>query len=256
MSSSSDRDRAQAHTDNFFANGGNNNDDGQDLVWNPATGTFDTSGSSSMGGQMDVMVSTTKDGHFASAAQGDDMVFNEATGEFVAASLAATPQATEVQEAVPAHPAMMDVMKSTTKDGHFADVKRLKAEASALNTAFPGMPKSLSPTSATVLYKGRYTVRVEYGSSFPNAMPECFLEDSGLRFKNGTRVSEMGCSHEYHLLAPSDGRAQICHGRSSAWRPNNSLASVFVKAFMWLEAYENHLKTGHSLDQYLKTQAS
>mmetsp|Transcript_68456 Transcript_68456/g.190340 ORF Transcript_68456/g.190340 Transcript_68456/m.190340 type:complete len:192 (-) Transcript_68456:500-1075(-) len=121
MSSSSDRDRAQAHTDNFFANGGNNNDDGQDLVWNPATGTFDTSGSSSMGGQMDVMVSTTKDGHFASAAQGDDMVFNEATGEFVAASLAATPQATEVQEAVPAHPAMMDVMKSTTKDGHFGE---------------------------------------------------------------------------------------------------------------------------------------
>mmetsp|Transcript_48722 Transcript_48722/g.137100 ORF Transcript_48722/g.137100 Transcript_48722/m.137100 type:complete len:168 (-) Transcript_48722:125-628(-) len=43
--------------------------------------------------------------------------------EFVAASSAATPQATEVQEAVPAQPAMMDVMLSTTRDGHFADVR-------------------------------------------------------------------------------------------------------------------------------------
>jgi len=43
--------------------------------------------------------------------------------EFKAASSAATPQATEVQEAVPAQPAMMDVMLSTTRDGHFADVR-------------------------------------------------------------------------------------------------------------------------------------
>eukprot|EP00621_Florenciella_sp_RCC1693_P011316 CAMPEP_0182552718 /NCGR_PEP_ID=MMETSP1323-20130603/49119_1 /TAXON_ID=236787 /ORGANISM="Florenciella parvula, Strain RCC1693" /LENGTH=157 /DNA_ID=CAMNT_0024764429 /DNA_START=77 /DNA_END=547 /DNA_ORIENTATION=+ len=41
--------------------------------------------------------------------------------EFVAASSAATSRATEVQEAVPAQPAMMDVMLSTTRDGHFGE---------------------------------------------------------------------------------------------------------------------------------------
>ena len=40
-----------------------------DLVWNPATGTFDVAGASSNrsngGGQMDVMVGVAKEGHFA-----------------------------------------------------------------------------------------------------------------------------------------------------------------------------------------------
>eukprot|EP00621_Florenciella_sp_RCC1693_P006673 CAMPEP_0182528038 /NCGR_PEP_ID=MMETSP1323-20130603/4249_1 /TAXON_ID=236787 /ORGANISM="Florenciella parvula, Strain RCC1693" /LENGTH=126 /DNA_ID=CAMNT_0024737107 /DNA_START=29 /DNA_END=411 /DNA_ORIENTATION=- len=97
MSSSSDRDRPQARTDNLFANGGNNNDDGQDLVWdlvwNPATETFDWSVSSTMDRGM---VSTTKD---CGPWDVQGWLGKAAAGEFVAASSAAYPQATEVQEA-------------------------------------------------------------------------------------------------------------------------------------------------------------
>jgi len=227
-----------------------------DLVWNPATGTFDVSGSSSMNGQMDVMVSTTKEGHFA-ANQADDLVFDPDTGEFVSQTperSPVTPAATAIQEAVPVN-GQMEVMKSVVKDGHFADMGRLKQEFKVLNAWFGNNKKRLTSTSASMLYKNKYTVTIEFGDSYPNEMPRCFLANTDLRFKDGGLVTEKGASHEYHLLGTQGGRAQICHGRPSAWRPNMSLASVFIKAFMWLEAYENHLKTGNNLESYLKTQA-
>ena len=271
-SNSTQQRQAQANVDNFFQNGGNNNNN-QDLVFNPATGTFDVAGSSSMPNQVDVMVSTTKDGHFASNMS--ELVFDPNTGGFApAASAAAAAPATfsggggaaaveapslgDTPVAVPvtpqaAEPAQMMVMKSVAKDGHFADVARLQMEAAALNSTFPNQRKSLSRTQATVQYKGRYNVIVEIPENYPHDIPKCFLEDTSLRFKDGTLVTQKGASHEYHLLGTANGRAQICHGRR--WNAAGSLASVFVKAFMWIEAYENHLKSGRPLNSYLKTQA-
>jgi len=221
-----------------------------------------------MAGQMDVMVSTTKEGHFADN-QGDELVFDPDTGAFTPSpgdtsdvsspATASTAAATEVQvqQAVPAQqqPARtMDVMRSVTKDGHFADIGRLKLEVQALNKTFPTNKKRLSTTEATMLYKNKYTVLVTMSEAYPNEMPRCYLANKDLRFRNGGLVKNMGTSHEYHLLETVNGRAQICHGKKSHWKPNKSLASVFVKAFMWIEAYENHLKTGNSLDTYLRTQ--
>ena len=273
-SNSTEQRQSQANVDAFFQNGGNNNNN-QDLVFNPATGTFDVAGSSSMPNQVDVMVSTTKDGHFASSMS--ELVFDPNTGGFApaASAVAAAPATSsggggaaaaeasslgDTPVAVPVTPqavelAQMMVMKSVAKDGHFADVARLQAEAKALNSTFPNQRKSLSPTQATVQYKGRYNVIVEIPENYPHEMPRCFLGDSSLRFKDGTLVTQKGTNSDYHVLETVNGRAQICHGRKSRWSSNGSLASVFVKAFMWIEAYENHLKSGRPLSYYLKEQA-
>ena len=77
--------------------------------------------------------------------------------------------------------------------------------------------------------------------------------DKGLKFKDGSLV-RWG-TVLWHLLDPSsEGMPQVCHGRPALWNAKKSLASVFTKAFMWLEAFEHHLKTGSTLDTYLRHQ--
>jgi len=80
--------------------------------------------------------------------------------EFVAASSAATSRATEVQEAVPAQPAMMDVMLSTTRDGHFGEPSihaALTTPASLSLSLSPPLSLSLSPSLPLSLSLPRLT---------------------------------------------------------------------------------------------------
>ena len=98
-------------------------------------------------------------------------------------------------------------------------------------------------------------VIIRMSPSYPHEHPKCYLADKGLKFKDGSLVKDMGTSSSWHLLDPSsEGMPQVCHGRPALWNAKKSLASVFTKAFMWLEAFEHHLKTGSTLDTYLRHQ--
>ena len=82
--------------------------------------------------------------------------------------------------------------------------------------------------------------------------PTVFLADKRLKFRDGSLITSHECEQKNHLFMNQDGMAQLCHGHPALWKWNKSIASVIIKAFMWIEAYDNHLKTGGSIDSYLK----
>jgi hypothetical protein len=55
-------------------------------------------------------------------------------------------------------------------------------------------------------------------------------------------------SHEFHTTSRNDaGEVEICHCHENNWTPDRLCVGALTKGIMWLEAYENHLKTGESI---------
>jgi hypothetical protein len=77
-----------------------------------------------------------------------------------------------------------------------------------------------------------------------------------LLMADGTPVSRLGVSHQMHTLEPSsNGMVQICHWRDSRWHSSILLQKVFLKALIWIEAYEQHIATGRPLAEFVRTMA-
>jgi hypothetical protein len=93
---------------------------------------------------------------------------------------------------------------------------------------------------------GRYTLRVNVPSDFPNSCPELLLVSSSkpIRERDGNPLPEV--SGQYHTLGKRDGYYQLCHFISNNWDSKNTLYLVFLKGRLWLEAFEYHLQTGLS----------
>lgn len=82
----------------------------------------------------------------------------------------------------------------------------------------------------------------------PNVYVECMLKDCHGNLMNGV-------SAKNHTLTPNDrGWTQICHYHPSAWRPDLSLWLVYLKCVIWLNIYEQTLRTGKDMDYYLRHQ--
>jgi len=119
---------------------------------------------------------------------------------------------------------------------------------------FPTIPGSayievsMKTNSATV-----YPLRLFIPSDLPNSVPRVYVWAT-LRDYSYRNLADTGVSANMHLLGPEDGHVQICHYRSTNWSPNVTFYKVFMKARLWLEAYEGHKQTGKSLDQYLRHQ--
>ena len=85
-----------------------------------------------------------------------------------------------------------------------------------------------------------------YPSQKPNAYVECMLRDCHGRMMNSA-------SSPNHTLSPHpNGWTQICHYHPDAWEPNMSLWMVYVRCVLWLNIYEQTLKTGYDMEHYLK----
>lgn len=91
-----------------------------------------------------------------------------------------------------------------------------------------------------------YTLRIEL-DQFPNAIPKVFVTKM-LYTKDGAAMNSP--SSAMHTLESEHGGTRICHYGSS-WTPAISIYKVYVRARLWLEMYEQHLKTGKPLDYYL-----
>lgn len=93
-----------------------------------------------------------------------------------------------------------------------------------------------------------YVLRIEcpdYPNKKPNAYVECMLRDHTGNLMNGPSPSN-------HTLSPHDnGWTQICHYHPNAWKPNMSLWMVYARCVMWLNIYEQTLRTKHPMDYYL-----
>lgn len=74
--------------------------------------------------------------------------------------------------------------------------------------------------------------------------------------RDGTQLSSLGVSHKMHTLTPlPNGMVQICHWRDNRWRSGIVLQKVFLKALIWIEAYEQHIATGCDLADFVRTMA-
>jgi hypothetical protein len=101
-----------------------------------------------------------------------------------------------------------------------------------------------------------YSLYSPIPSGFPTQRPPLYVIDPNPLLKaDGTAIWRPGVSHAMHTLTPHDkGWVQICHWRDARWHSGIVLQKVFLKALIWIEAYEQHLATGRDLDKPPVTQ--
>ncbi|CAH3029843.1 unnamed protein product, partial [Porites evermanni] len=137
--------------------------------------------------------------------------------------------------------------------------KRLGFEKNLLEKYFRNIVTWIDPTGntrvevrVTCTNDKQYTLRVYLPSDYPSSCPEMIVSypSSCLRRRDGSLMS--GMSGADHILGIRDGCTKICHFDSSLWKDDNTLYQIVMKGLIWLEAYEAHLRTGHSLNRYLQ----
>ncbi|MBO5808775.1 MAG: hypothetical protein J6R15_05440 [Bacteroidales bacterium] len=131
---------------------------------------------------------------------------------------------------------------------------RLNLEYNILSRYFK--PKQFRLTNDELLFAVQtnslkvYTLRVDLTNDYPYNVPKAFITNpKPLRDKWGNPMID--ASHSMHTLPAENGCTRICHYGSIDWGPNVSLYQIIIKIRIWLEMYENHLKTGAPLDRYL-----
>lgn len=138
--------------------------------------------------------------------------------------------------------------------------ERLNAEKQVLSRFLPlntYLFKDLGTSCPYILMAARtnrgnvYTIRIDL-QGFPNSLPPAFVTKM-LRTKTGEVMDSASAS--MHTLPSKYGYTRICHYGPNSWGPNVSLYKVFIKCRLWLEMYEQHLKTGKPMDYYLNHQA-
>lgn len=103
----------------------------------------------------------------------------------------------------------------------------------------------------------QYYLWMPVPSGFPLERPPLYItKPDPLPMFNGSPVSSLGVSHQMHTLTPhAAGWPQICHWRDTRWHSGIVLQKVFLKAHIWIEAYEQHLATGRPLADFVSTMA-
>jgi hypothetical protein len=136
---------------------------------------------------------------------------------------------------------------------------RLDLEREALQRYFPGfrIQDPFGPKRGVI---GRlksntgtwYTIWLAL-SDFPNGAPQMYIiEPRELKAYDGRLLSSIVNNRPMHLLTPdANGHPQICHYNGQFWLPKVSLYKILMKARIWLEAYEQHLRHGRPIDTYL-----
>lgn len=117
-----------------------------------------------------------------------------------------------------------------------------------LNTSKPYLRIAARTNSGKV-----YVLRIElpgYPNQKPFAYVECMLRDCHGNLMNGA-------SSKNHTLSPhANGWTQICHYHPDAWKPDMSLWMVYVRCVLWLNIYEQTLRTGKDMEYYLRHMGS
>lgn len=114
-----------------------------------------------------------------------------------------------------------------------------------LNGARPYLAMAVKTRSSTF-----YTIQIEL-ACFPQSVPKVFVTKM-LKDCNGEPMCE--ARHDTHTLKSEHGWTRLCHYGPDSWTPNVSLYLIYIKCALWLNIYELHLKTGRSMEYYLKRQ--
>lgn len=91
-----------------------------------------------------------------------------------------------------------------------------------------------------------------YLNNYPYEKPAVYVEMM-LKDCHGRDMNSANAAN--HTLSPhSNGWTQICHYHPDAWRADLSLWLVYLKCLLWLNIYEETLRTGKDMEYYLKHQ--
>lgn len=113
-----------------------------------------------------------------------------------------------------------------------------------------GLPNCYVKIGAKTNSNNVYTLFIDL-SNFPENVPKVFVTKM-LYTRNGDRMDSPSSS--MHTLTSERGWTRICHYGSNAWTPRVSIYKIFIKCRLWLEMYEEHLRTGNPIDYYLTHQ--
>jgi ubiquitin-protein ligase len=137
---------------------------------------------------------------------------------------------------------------------------RLQHETAILNRYFPnrfrieqvGRSKGLLDVGVKTQSGKVYRLNIRFKSDYPNSLPEVYIVYP-LPMLTFLGLPLDGPSHHMHTLQNDGPNIQLCHFKPENWNPNQSLYKVILKARIWLEAYEGHLRTGRPIDDFLNS---
>jgi hypothetical protein len=102
----------------------------------------------------------------------------------------------------------------------------------------------------------RYFLYSQIPSGYPTQRPPLYItEPCPLYAADGKTIASLGISHSMHTLSPLGVWVQICHWRDNRWHSGIVLQKVFLKALLWIEAYEQHLASSRPLADFVRTMA-
>ncbi len=136
------------------------------------------------------------------------------------------------------------------------DAERFKLEKEVLERKLPktlymfknmGTPDAHLIAGVLTNAKNVYTLKIML-DDFPNQVPAVFTTKP-LKNHSG---NDLQTSHLMHNYGTSDGKTQICYYPGDSWSPNVSLYKVYINCRFWLECYEQHLRTGRTIDEIMK----
>jgi len=97
----------------------------------------------------------------------------------------------------------------------------------------------------------QYHAKVQLTQNYPYEEPELFITSPHtLWMYGGGTINALGTTHAFHTYDnSSDGCVKICH--TLDWDSSKTCLLVILKAHLWLEAYEAHLRTGRDIADFL-----
>jgi hypothetical protein len=97
-----------------------------------------------------------------------------------------------------------------------------------------------------------YTMCVWMKAGYPDEMPDLYIiEPCPLYGYQNKTVQSYGTSHQMHAWTPDwNDYVKICHTKEDYWSAADTIVSVVLKGFLWLEAFEVHCRTGQSIDAF------
>jgi len=139
---------------------------------------------------------------------------------------------------------------------------RLALEAQLLEDEFPHFGFH-EPTGDTYVggYQhtsagSRYYLWLPIPRGYPDQCPPAYVYRPNplWGYLDLRTINSYGCSHQMHTLSNGpQGEVQICHYRPERWDASITLVKVLLKCVLWLEAYEQHLRTNRSIAAFVRT---
>ncbi len=100
-----------------------------------------------------------------------------------------------------------------------------------------------------------YSLCVWLQSGFPYEMPNLYITDPyPLYGYRDVTIQSYKTSHAMHVYESDwNDYVKICHCKTEYWSSSNTIISILMKGFLWIEAFEVHKKTGKTIDSFSLT---